>query len=85
MRDLHGLAWEWTLDFNGVFVSDDSRETGSGVAGRDHALFCASAAVGASDPSNFPAFMRYAFRAGLTGRSTVRSLGFRCAADDTAR
>ncbi|HET7458701.1 MAG TPA: formylglycine-generating enzyme family protein [Gemmatimonadaceae bacterium] len=81
VRDLHGLAWEWTLDFNGVLVSDDSRETGSGVGARDHALFCASAAIGATDPSNYPAFMRYAFRAGLTGRSTIRSLGFRCAAD----
>jgi formylglycine-generating enzyme required for sulfatase activity len=80
VRDLHGLAWEWTLDFNGVLVSDDSRESGSGVTGeRDHALFCASAAIGAADPTNYPAFMRYAFRAGLTGRSTIRTLGFRCA------
>lgn len=79
VRDLHGLAWEWTLDFNDVLVSGDSRESGSGVGGRDHMLFCASAAIGASDPSNYPAFMRYAFRAGLTGRSTARTLGFRCA------
>jgi formylglycine-generating enzyme required for sulfatase activity len=82
VRDLHGLAWEWTLDFNGVLVSDDSRETGSGVGARDHTLFCASAAIGAADPSNYPAFMRYAFRAALTGRSTIRTLGFRCASDD---
>ena len=80
VRDLHGLAWEWTLDFNDAMVSGDSRESGSGVGGRDHMLFCASAAIGASDPSNYPAFMRYAFRAGLTGRSTARTLGFRCAA-----
>lgn len=84
IRDLHGLAWEWTLDFNDVLVSGDSRESGSGVGGRDHALFCASAAIGASDPSNYPAFMRYAFRAGLTGRSTARTLGFRCAAGGAA-
>jgi formylglycine-generating enzyme required for sulfatase activity len=77
---LHERVWEWTLDFNGVLVSDDSRETGSGVGGRDHRLFCASAAIGATDPSNYPAFLRYAFRAGLTGRSTVGALGFRCAA-----
>jgi len=80
VRDMHGLAWEWTLDFNDVMVSDDSRASGSAAGGKDHKLFCASAAIGASDPSNYPAFMRYAFRAGLTGRSTARTLGFRCAA-----
>ena len=76
VRGLHGLAWEWVADFNSVLVSDDSR----GVGGRDHALFCASAAIGASDPSNYPAFLRYALRAGLTGRTTTATLGFRCAA-----
>lgn len=81
VRDLHELTWEWTLDFNGVLVSDDSREAGSGVAARDHDLFCAGAAIGAAEPGNYPAFMRYALRAGLTGRSTVRTLGVRCAAD----
>lgn len=78
VRDLHGVNWEWTDDFNSVLVPDDSRQGGSGVGTR-HTLFCASAAIGASDPSDYPAFLRYAFRAGLTGRSTVRSLGFRCA------
>ena len=81
VRDLHELTWEWTLDYDAVLVSDDSREGGSGVAERDHALFCASAAVGATDPTNYPAFMRFAVRAGLTGRSTLRTLGLRCAAD----
>lgn len=84
VRDMHGLAWEWTLDFNDVMVSDDSRASGSAAGGKDHKLFCASAAIGASDPSNYPAFMRYAFRAGLTGRSTARTLGFRCAAGGAA-
>ena len=76
VRGLHGLAWEWVADFNSVLVSDDSR----GVGGRDHDLFCASAAIGAADPSNYPAFLRYAVRAGLTGRTTMTTLGFRCAA-----
>jgi formylglycine-generating enzyme required for sulfatase activity len=79
VRDLHESAWEWTEDFNGVLVPDDSRDTGSGVGARDHQLFCASAAIGAADPSNYPAFLRYAFRASLTARSTLRTLGFRCA------
>lgn len=76
VRGLHGLAWEWTADFNSVLVSDDSR----GVGARDHDLFCASAAIGATDPSNYPAFLRYAVRAGLTGRATVETVGVRCAA-----
>jgi formylglycine-generating enzyme required for sulfatase activity len=74
IRDLHETGWEWTLDFNSVIVSDDSRALGG-----DHHLFCASAVLGATDPTNYAAFLRYAFRAGLTGRATVRSLGFRCA------
>ena len=79
VRDLHDLVWEWTADFNSVIVADDSRSTGSGVGERDHQIFCASAAIGAADPTDYAAFLRYAVRAGLTGRSTLRSLGFRCA------
>lgn len=81
VRDLHGLVWEWTLDFNGVVVADDSRAAGSGQDARDHRLFCASAAIGASDPSDYAAFLRYGMRAALTARSTVSGVGFRCAAD----
>jgi sulfatase modifying factor 1 len=75
--DLHGVVWEWVLDFNSLLVSDDSRATG----GRDHPLFCAAGVVGATDPGNYPAFLRYGVRAALEGRNTVRSLGFRCAAN----
>ena len=81
VSDLHGLVWEWTLDFNGVVVADDSRASGSGQDAREHRLFCASAAIGASDPSDYAAFLRYAMRAALTARSTVSGVGFRCAAD----
>lgn len=73
--DLHGVVWEWVLDFNSVLVSDDSRATRGG----DHALFCAAGTVGATDPGNYPAFLRYGFRSALEGRTTVRNLGFRCA------
>lgn len=76
VRGLHGMAWEWVEDFNSVIVSDDSR----GVGDREHAAYCASAAIGAVDPNNYPAFLRFAVRAGLSGRSTMQTLGFRCAA-----
>ena len=72
---LHGLGWEWTEDFNSLLISDDSRAT----SGRDHGLFCAAGVIGATDPSNYPAYLRYGVRAALTGRTTTRSLGFRCA------
>ncbi|HEU0302446.1 MAG TPA: formylglycine-generating enzyme family protein [Longimicrobium sp.] len=77
VSDLHGVVWEWVLDFNSLLVSTDSRATG----GRDHPLFCAAGVVGATDPNNYPAFLRYGFRAALEGRTTVGSLGFRCAQD----
>lgn len=80
VRGLHDLVWEWTLDFNSVVIGDDSRSAGSGADARDHHLYCASAAIGASDPSNYPAFMRHAVRSGLTPRTALNSLGFRCAA-----
>lgn len=76
VRGMHSLAWEWVEDYNSVLVSDDSR----GVGARDHDLYCASAAIGAVDPSNYAAFLRYAVRSGATGRSTLLTLGFRCAA-----
>lgn len=78
---LHGGPWEWTDDFNGVALSDDSRAAGSGVDARDHDLFCAGAALHATNPGNYPAFMRAAVRAGLTGRTASEHVGFRCAAD----
>ncbi|HEU4556688.1 MAG TPA: formylglycine-generating enzyme family protein [Longimicrobium sp.] len=75
--DLHGLVWEWTDDFNSLLVSVDSRAT----SGRDHQLFCAAGVIGATDPNNYPAFLRYGYRVALEGRTVAESLGFRCAQD----
>ena len=80
VNDLHGSAWEWTEDFNSVLVSGDSREAGGTSKHTDFRAVCAGGAIGASDPANYPAFLRFAFRAALNGRSNVRALGFRCAA-----
>jgi len=77
VRDLHGLAWEWVLDFNTAMVTGDSRSDG----GIDVQLFCGAGSQGAQDVENFPAFMRYGFRSSLKADYCVHNLGFRCAKD----
>lgn len=74
--DLHGLVWEWTLDFNTVLLSGESRNDSG-----DRNLFCGSSAVGATDLMNYAAFMRYAFRGSIKARYSIKNLGFRCARD----
>ena len=75
--DLHGLVWEWTMDFNSVLISGESRKD----VDKDSDLFCGSAAIGSTDLMNYAAFMRYAFRGSLKARYAVKNLGFRCAKD----
>jgi formylglycine-generating enzyme required for sulfatase activity len=75
--DLHGLVWEWTIDFNSVLISGESRKD----VDKDNNLFCGSAAVGATDLMNYAAFMRYAFRGSIKARYAVNNLGFRCVKD----
>ena len=83
VADLHGLVWEWTLDFNSALVTGESR----GDASLERSLFCGSGAVGAADFENYAAFMRYAFRSSLEARYSVANLGFRgvLAGPETAR
>jgi sulfatase modifying factor 1 len=71
--DLHGLIWEWTLDFNSALITGESR----GDNERERSLYCGSATVGASDFEDYAAFMRYAFRSSLEARYNVANLGFR--------
>lgn len=75
--DLHGLVWEWTLDFNSVLISGESRKD----VDNDSNLFCGSAAIGATDLMNYAAFMRYAIRGSLKAKFTMKNLGFRCVKD----
>ncbi len=77
VRDLHGLVWEWTSDFNSALVTGDAR----GDTGLDRQLFCGAGSLGAKDPGNYAAFMRFGFRSSLRAGYTVPNLGFRCAKD----
>ncbi|MEM7200360.1 MAG: formylglycine-generating enzyme family protein [Planctomycetota bacterium] len=75
--DMHGLVWEWLEDFNSALVTGESR----GDSGLERKLFCGSGSVGAADPSDYAAFMRFAFRGSLRASYVVKNLGFRCAED----
>ena len=76
LRDMVGLVWEWTLDFDAFATAAESRDPN----GKDAALVCGGAAAGATDPSDYPGFMRFSMRASLKANYTADNLGFRCAA-----
>jgi formylglycine-generating enzyme required for sulfatase activity len=42
-------------------------------------MFCGAGALSSADKENYAAFMRFAFRSGLKGKSATWNLGFRCA------
>lgn len=73
--DLHGLIWEWTFDFNSVFVAGDNRRDVEELGN----LYCASATTSSTDRANYAAYMRYALRNSLRAAYTMENLGFRCA------
>lgn len=77
VRDLHGVIWEWTSDFNSALVTGDAR----GDTGIERQLFCGSGSLGATDRSDYAAFMRFGMRSSLKASYTVHNLGFRCARD----
>ena len=79
--DLHGLVWEWVLDFNAPMLAADARESGD----EERMRFCGAGALAASEKEDYASFMRLAFRSSLAASHTTRSLGFRCATDATQR
>ena len=75
VQDLHGVVWEWVLDFNSTLVASDARESGD----KDKNRFCGAGALAADETTDYPSFMRIAFRSSLRADFTTHSLGFRCA------
>ncbi len=75
--DLHGLIWEWVLDFNNAVVSSDSRDGKEA----DKNKFCGAASLVATEKEDYATFMRMAFRGSLKANYTTSNLGFRCAKD----
>ena len=72
---MHGAVWEWVNDFSNVLSTGESR----GDSQLEQDLFCGAGAASSVDPSDYAAFMRYAFRSSLQANYTLVSLGFRCA------
>jgi sulfatase modifying factor 1 len=73
VRDLHGLLWEWVSDFNSMLITGESRADAS----LERKLYCGSGVIGASDFTDYAAFMRFAFRGSVSAAYANLNLGFR--------
>ena len=81
MRELWNPRYRGkVLDFNSAMLTTDARGTGD----KNALTFCGGGAIDATDKSNYPGFMRVAFRSSLRADYTTNNLGFRCAADEEA-
>lgn len=77
IADQHGVVWEWVEDYNSILLTGESRADG----GLDRNLYCAAGVANSTNPSDYAAYMRYAFRSSLKANYTLGNLGFRCAAN----
>lgn len=74
--DMHGLIWEWVLDFNSVMLPNDARNKKE-----LEKFYCAAGALGAADPSDYASFLRFGLRSSLKANYSIKNLGFRCVKD----
>ena len=77
VRDMHGVVWEWVLDFNATMLTTDPRAAGE----KNLLRFCGGGGLTAQDNQDYPTYMRLGFRSSLKADYTTRNLGFRCATD----
>lgn len=75
IANLHQLIFEWVDDFNGLFVTSDSRSQGEVKTLET----CGAAALSLGDKENYAILMRIALLASLDARDVLGSMGFRCA------
>ncbi|QEL55257.1 formylglycine-generating enzyme family protein [Chromobacterium paludis] len=81
VADLHGSIYEWVEDFNGLFVSTDSRAQGE----QRTLATCGAAALSLGDRENYAILMRIAMLVALNGNDAPQVMGFRCAKDSEER
>ena len=74
IQDMHGLTWEWVEDFNGLFVSADSRTQDE----QKQLDFCGGSALSLGDKSNYAVLIRLALLAAMEANQGGNYLGFRC-------
>ena len=67
--DLHGLIWEWVLDFNGLMDSTEAQK------------FCGGGALNLQQKENFAILMRVSMFTSLHATDTLHTMGFRCVKD----
>ncbi len=78
IRDLFGLVWEWTSDFDAFGPAGSDRPGGADAA------FCGAGGAGGAGTAKqvgYAANMRWALRMSLRPEYSTGSLGFRCASD----
>lgn len=77
VHDIHNLVWEWVEDFNGLFVTADSRGAGQAKL----LEYCGGAALSLADKENYAVLMRLALLGAMDARRGGNYLGFRCVRD----
>ncbi len=70
--DMHGLVWEWVLDFSSLMDGNEAQK------------FCGSGALNLQQKENFVVLMRVATLSSLHATDTMHTLGFRCARDNSS-